>query len=373
MAALLGLGVAFTVVGHPAEASAANRVHKVARGHTLDAIARRYGVTVDAICKANRISPKKMLKPGDELVIPGVEAKPEKRGKRRVTAGDRRGVRWHRVAKGQLLGSIARRYNVSVEAICHANGIGRRSVIKPGQKLIIPARSDEDGSIARAVREEKDGGGPAEEAPKAKPEKGDAEDGGREHRTSKKRVAKKGAKKSDDADDGRPSWKRYARPAKKRGLITLRRLDGETWHGYVIGKGERVLPAAKQAFRRMLGTKKGAEKDIDPRLIRLISKVSDTFGGRTIRIVSGFRNGRTTGQSSRHRHGRAMDFTVDGVPNEALRDFCKTFDDVGVGYYPNSHFVHLDVRKRWTYWIDFAGPGQPARYGGFWTKKGRVR
>jgi hypothetical protein len=50
------------------------------------------------------------------------------------------------------------------------------------------------------------------------------------------------------------------------------------------------------------------------------------------------------------------------VPNEALRDFMRGFDDVGVGYYPNSSFVHLDVREVNTYWIDYSGPGEAPQY-----------
>lgn len=51
-----------------------------------------------------------------------------------------------------------------------------------------------------------------------------------------------------------------------------------------------------------------------------------------------------------------------GVPNAALRDFLRTFDDVGVGFYPNSTFVHLDARDYDAYWVDYAGPGEPPRY-----------
>jgi hypothetical protein len=45
-----------------------------------------------------------------------------------------------------------------------------------------------------------------------------------------------------------------------------------------------------------------------------------------------------------------------------LRDFLRTQARVGVGYYPNSSFVHLDVRKQSAYWVDHAGPGQPPSY-----------
>jgi hypothetical protein len=60
--------------------------------------------------------------------------------------------------------------------------------------------------------------------------------------------------------------------------------------------------------------------------------------------------------------GHAIDFAVRGVPTEVVRDFCNTLKDVGVGYYPKSGFVHLDVRNANARWVDESGPGEPPRY-----------
>jgi predicted esterase/LysM repeat protein len=65
----------------------------------------------------------------------------------------------HTVGDGHTLGKIAKRYNVSIEALCNANGISRRDAIKPGQKLVIPDRDDKDGANARRQH------APAESAP----------------------------------------------------------------------------------------------------------------------------------------------------------------------------------------------------------------
>jgi predicted esterase len=54
----------------------------------------------------------------------------------------------HTVADGHSLGRIAKRYGVSIAAICTANGISRRDKIKPGQRLVIPDPSDRDGTHA---------------------------------------------------------------------------------------------------------------------------------------------------------------------------------------------------------------------------------
>lgn len=52
--------------------------------------------------------------------------------------------RTHVVAAGHTLGKIARRYNISIDDLCKANGITRRDPIKPGQKLLIP---DKNGKV----------------------------------------------------------------------------------------------------------------------------------------------------------------------------------------------------------------------------------
>ena len=68
---------------------------------------------------------------------------------------------------------------------------------------------------------------------------------------------------------------------------------------------------------------------------------------------------------SPHKRGVACDFRIEGVALPVLRDYLRnTFHGVGVGYYPISNFVHLDVgRKQDAFWIDYSGPGETPRYG----------
>jgi Bacterial protein of unknown function (DUF882) len=82
-------------------------------------------------------------------------------------------------------------------------------------------------------------------------------------------------------------------------------------------------------------------------------------------VVSGYRHPDVAkNPHSPHMKGLACDFRVEGVKTAELRDYLRrTFDKVGVGYYPNSSFVHLDVRKdRSAFWIDYSGPGERAVY-----------
>ena len=104
---------------------------------------------------------------------------------------------------------------------------------------------------------------------------------------------------------------------------------------------------------------------MNPRLMKLLYQAGRHWPGRRVEVVSGYRNP-TVAKNPRspHMKGLACDFRVDGVKAAELRDYLrKTFDKVGVGYYPNSTFVHLDVRKdRSAFWIDYSGPGERAVY-----------
>lgn len=59
--------------------------------------------------------------------------------------------RVHVVAEGQTLGRIAKRYNITIDALCKANGITRREKIRPGQKLVIPAPGERPTAPASAA------------------------------------------------------------------------------------------------------------------------------------------------------------------------------------------------------------------------------
>jgi uncharacterized protein YcbK (DUF882 family) len=104
---------------------------------------------------------------------------------------------------------------------------------------------------------------------------------------------------------------------------------------------------------------------MDPRLMRLLYQTGHHWPGKRLEIVSGYRNPSVAkNPHSPHMKGLACDFRVEGVKTTDLRDYLRrSFDKVGVGYYPNSSFVHLDVRKdRSAFWIDYSGPGERAIY-----------
>lgn len=129
------------------------------------------------------------------------------------------------------------------------------------------------------------------------------------------------------------------------------------------GRPIRDLPKRANKFFRCHHTNTVGR--MNPRLLRLLFDTGRHWPGARLEVVSGFRHP-TVAKNPRspHMKGLACDFRVVGVKNTELRDYLRrAFPHVGVGYYPNSSFVHLDVRQGASaFWIDYSGPGENALY-----------
>lgn len=101
----------------------------------------------------------------------------------------------------------------------------------------------------------------------------------------------------------------------------------------------------------------GHELDMDPRLIAVLSRISQHFGDAVIEIISGHRkpDGKVTSETSQHAFGTAADIRIAGVSVETLKDAAKALGARGVGVYTKSRFVHVDVRQKPYYWRDDKG------------------
>jgi uncharacterized protein YcbK (DUF882 family) len=83
--------------------------------------------------------------------------------------------------------------------------------------------------------------------------------------------------------------------------------------------------------------------------------------GTTIDIVCGYRTQETNetlrassqgvAEHSQHILGHAIDIQIPGSSTVRLRNAALSLNEGGVGYYPTSHFVHVDVGaiRTWTY------------------------
>jgi uncharacterized protein YcbK (DUF882 family) len=133
-----------------------------------------------------------------------------------------------------------------------------------------------------------------------------------------------------------------------------------------INRGESLaIPAANEdggfasadldRVAHLLRAGSGDEHPVDPRTLSLLYRLETHFGVPEIRVVSGYRVPRP-GSRSNHGKGRAVDLVVPGVADEEVARFAREMGFVGVGVYPTSQFVHVDVRPRSYFWIDYSGP-----------------
>jgi uncharacterized protein YcbK (DUF882 family) len=232
----------------------------------------------------------------------------------------------HVVQRGHTLEAIARRYHVSVEAIVEANHLKDGRHLKPGQELLIPGVD-----------------GPRKG--KERPQEGRSESNVTAPRTT-------------------ASLEKSLEPRGRRvtGIVHAIRA-GEEFRIRILDSRGHISDTALREFTR-LSRQGSATHPPDPRLLALVGIVSDHFGGKTLEVVSGFRAYTPTQYTphSNHNYGKALDFRIQGVTNEVLRDFCRTLRNAGCGYYPNSTFVHLDVRDTKAYWVDWSHPGEAPQY-----------
>jgi len=217
------------------------------------------------------------------------------------------------VNQGQTLWSVARRHQCTVEALASANGITASTNLRPGMRLVLPGHKP----------------GPSGTKP--------------------------------GKDTGGRSW---GTPKRGGQLVLFRVATGQNLTLTMVDRRGRVRAESSRQLSRFLRPRNSKKTKVpNARLLGLLAQISDHFGGRKIHVISGYRMaGGNTHHESRHVAAAAIDFRIEGVPNRTLRDYLRHFDDVGVGYYPNSTFIHFDVRPKNAYWVDLSSPGQRAAY-----------
>jgi len=134
---------------------------------------------------------------------------------------------------------------------------------------------------------------------------------------------------------------------------------------HVVGKPEPVVvdaqtdeggfdDAARALADVAFGAREGGPR-LHPRLLDLIYRATRYFGAPSIHVVSGIRRDR---QASRHSHGMAADIVLSGVKDEDLAAYFREQGFTGVGTYPRSGFVHIDVRDASYFWVDRSPPNR---------------
>lgn len=95
---------------------------------------------------------------------------------------------------------------------------------------------------------------------------------------------------------------------------------------------------------------------MDRQLYHMLHQIQQRLAtNKEIHIISGFRSEKTNAmlasrsngvaKKSLHMQGKAIDFAIPGVKLSHISDIAKSLKLGGVGYYPNSGFVHIDTGR----------------------------
>jgi hypothetical protein len=115
---------------------------------------------------------------------------------------------------------------------------------------------------------------------------------------------------------------------------------------------DETLALAREAFTP---GRHGESHAVHPRLLLILYQAVRFFEASYLLLTSGFRPDRVT---SYHAHGRAIDFRIPAVGFLELAEHLRWYGYVGVGVYPGSESVHLDVRPQSFFWVSYGYQGE---------------
>jgi uncharacterized protein YcbK (DUF882 family) len=148
---------------------------------------------------------------------------------------------------------------------------------------------------------------------------------------------------------------RPADPAER--VLQLRNLHtGESLKATYWAEGQ-YLAEEMAALNRVLRDHRSDETyNMDQRLFDILHLLQQQVSSNgTFHVISGYRSPATNAKlqknssgvakRSLHMQGRAIDIRLPGVELKHLRQAALSLKSGGVGYYPNSNFIHVDTGR----------------------------
>lgn len=136
---------------------------------------------------------------------------------------------------------------------------------------------------------------------------------------------------------------------------------GEDFEGTYWREGQYDEKALVRLSTLLRDRRNNLTHPMDKRLFDLLHKLQSTLGVKDpYHVICGYRSKETnaslhkksTGvaKNSLHVQGKAIDVYLESVPLKELFQAARSLKAGGVGYYPASNFVHVDVRAKPTVW-----------------------
>lgn len=145
-------------------------------------------------------------------------------------------------------------------------------------------------------------------------------------------------------------------------LLRFHQVHTDERHVFMHTTGDSISKATQWFLR---DHRKNEVVKFNPRLFDVLADIKQElerrYPGKKIEfeVISAYRTSATNealrknnggqAQKSHHILGEAMDIRVIGVNSRVIRDIATCLGYGGVGYYPDSNFVHVDV-GRVRYW-----------------------
>lgn len=118
--------------------------------------------------------------------------------------------------------------------------------------------------------------------------------------------------------------------------------------------GTYIKKALNDINSIMADRRSGKSTPMDIALIDSLHEIHSLSGSKEpIDIICGYRSPKTNSKLSRlkkgvakhsyHTLGKAVDIKIDGVSLSHVREIASSLNAGGVGYYPRSEFLHIDV------------------------------
>lgn len=160
---------------------------------------------------------------------------------------------------------------------------------------------------------------------------------------------------------GMPALAKAAQPAPaERTLRLYNTHTGESLRSVFWAEGQFIPDALKDINKLLRDHRNDKIAEMDPKLILLLNDVSDKFGdNQVLHIISGYRSPESNAKlaaasngvakHSMHMDGKAIDIRMPGKNLAQLHKAAMAMKAGGVGYYPDSQFVHMDT-GRVRYW-----------------------
>lgn len=139
-------------------------------------------------------------------------------------------------------------------------------------------------------------------------------------------------------------------------LRTGERLKADYWI-----EGRYIEDELSRINKALRDVRTGEIHTIEPKLLDLINRLGRDVDARSgFQVISGYRSPATNAMlhkkssavatKSLHMKGQAIDLLVPGRPLDRVHAAALKLRVGGVGYYPKSNFVHIDVGRvrQWT-------------------------